>query len=112
MNYRHTLRVLDDPNAVLKGVADTEKERKFGNVIRVAEQPDFFALLKEEMGLEGRAREKFEWALHSRNIGTTLRRAQEHAKGGSQKQSEDEKEKGDDGKPPSPKGFFRTMLGL
>jgi hypothetical protein len=111
VNYRHMDRVFTDRNAVLKGVPDTEKERKFGNIIHLSEQKDFFEMLKDEMQLEGRARQQFDWAFHSRNISATLRKAEEHAKGGKKEEGSKEKEDGS-GKPPSAKGFWRTMLGL
>ena len=115
MNYRHLQRALENPRALLKGVVDTKEERKFGNSIEVNEQPEFFKQLSEEMKLSGRARQRFEWATHPRNIGTTLRRAQEHAKGKSPKAGKKDKEKDkddDSGEPPAPRGFVRTMLGL
>jgi len=131
INYRHVRRVLEDPRAILKGGLDTKEERRFGNVIRVQEQKEFFALLAKKAKLSGRARQQFDWAVHPRNIGTTLRRAQEHTKPKPEKKkarstpstslgtrsSGQEEPKGKDGdddqkEPPAPRGFIRTMLGL
>jgi len=94
MDYRHVRRLLENPRAILKGGLDTKEERKFGNVIRVSEQKEFFALLAKEAKLSGRARQQFDWAVHPRNIGTTLRRAQEHTKPKPEKKKRGAKRKG------------------
>ena len=100
-------RAIEHQGAILKGAPDTKEERKFGKVISVDEQKEFVEKLSEEMELSGRAREQFEWAMHSRNIGSTFRKMKEA------KREDDDSESGsEDDEKPKQKGFWRTMTGI